>query len=98
MRKMTYTGPVDTLEIVDQQDPQKVIFSEHLHPGRPYNLPDAGAHQVVDTMIGRGLFVDPPAGNAEIAPPPVDATSPAAPAPATVPQTPAAPAEKPRRN
>ena len=98
MRKMTYTGPVDTLEIVDPQDPQKVIFSEHLHPGRSYKLPDEGGHQVIDTMVGRGLFIDPKAEAAEIEPSPVDATSPGAPAPATVPETPATPAAKPRRN
>ncbi|MEN5083726.1 hypothetical protein ABE438_14685 [Bosea sp. TWI1241] len=73
MAKHTYTGPVDTLEIQDPKDPQKTIFSEHLHPGRSYELP-AGDHQVIANMIGRGLFV----------PSPVTDTSPSEPAPAKV--------------
>ncbi|MFC5393069.1 hypothetical protein [Bosea vestrisii] len=84
MRSLKYTGPVDTLEIYDLQDPNKVIFSEHLHPNRTYELPE-GDHQVVTNMVNRGLFVPPPEEKA--ASPGAD-TSRGEPAPATVPATP----------
>ena len=80
MRSLLYTGPVDTLEIYDPKDPTKVLFSEHLHPDRKYNLPD-GDFQVVTNMVNRGLFVTPPAENALS---PVADTSHGGSAPATV--------------
>lgn len=84
MRSLVYTGPVDTLEIYDPKDPAKVLFSEHLHPGRTYTLPESD-FQVVTTMVNRGLFVAPPEENALS---PVANTSQAGSAPATVPVTP----------
>lgn len=84
MRALLYTGPIDTLEIYDPKDPSKVLFSEHLHPGRKYNLPE-GDFQVVTTMVNRGLFVTPPAENALS---PEADTSQGGSAPATVPVTP----------
>lgn len=83
MRTLLYTGPVDTLEIYDPKDPGKVIFSEHLHPGRKYRLPD-GDFQVVANMVNRGLFSDPTAENA---PSPVADTSQGGSTPATVPSS-----------
>lgn len=95
MRKLTYTGPIDTLEIVDPEDPSKMVLSEHLHPGKSYKLPEDGAFQVIETMVGRGLFVDP---KAETEPSPGIDTSPAAPAPATVATTAADQAAKSKRS
>lgn len=83
MRSLLYTGPVDTLEIYDPKDPAKLLFSEHLHAGRTYTLPE-GDFQVVTTMKNRGLFVTPPAENALS---PVADTSQGGSTPATVPAT-----------
>lgn len=95
MRKLTYTGPVDTLELADPEDPAKMLFSGSLHPGKAYKLPDEGHDQVIDNMVGRGLFVDPKTENTTS---PGNDTSPAAPAPATVPETSADAAGKPKRS
>ena len=84
MRSLKYTGPIDALEIYDPEDPTKVLFSEHLYPGRTYTLPE-GDFQVITTMENRGLFIAPPAEKA--ASPGAD-TSRAEAAPATVPATP----------
>lgn len=84
MRTLLYTGPVDTLEIYDLKDPGKLLFSEHLHPGRKYDLPE-GDFQVITNMVNRGLFVAPAA---EKPPSPVADTSHDTSAPATVPVTP----------
>ncbi|MFA6966120.1 hypothetical protein [Bosea sp. (in: a-proteobacteria)] len=56
MRKLKYTGPIDTLELHDKDG--ETVFSKHLHPGKTYKLPE-GEFQIVETMLGRGLFVDP---------------------------------------
>ncbi|PZU89115.1 MAG: hypothetical protein DI527_16415 [Chelatococcus sp.] len=93
MRELTYTGPVDTLEIFDPEHPGEPIFSEILHPGRTYSLPDTST--IVDQMIGRELFKP---AKAETAASPVIDTSPAAPAPATVPEIEARGAGKTKRS
>jgi hypothetical protein len=92
MRTLKYTGPLDTLEIYDPKDPAKLIFSEQLHPGRTYELPE-GDFQVITNMIGRKLFIA-----AETATSPVDDTSRDKSAPATVAPSTAEPAGKSKRS